>query len=126
MRKLTSAFLIILMSLSVMAQSDKIDKRLLAKHSKSELKALKKNNPSEFKYLNTCLDNAWSIVSLPKEKMKNNKGRIGSIKIKTINKINFFDLNIEIIENDYQYFAIEGTEKMLVIKSKDHILKGIK
>ena len=87
---------------------------------------MQKENPKEYKYLNDCLDNAWSIVALPKEKMKNNNGRIGLIKIKNINKINFLNLDIDIIDNDYQYFKIEGTEKMLVIKSKDHILKGIK
>ena len=73
-------------SLSVTAQSASIDKRLLAKYSKSELKTLQKENPTEYKYLNDCLDNAWSIVALPKEKMKNNNGRIGSIKIKNIKR----------------------------------------
>ena len=58
--------------------------------------------------------------------MKSSNNRIGEIKIKDVNNLNFYKLNIEIIENDYQFFAIEGTDKMLVVKSKSHILKEIK
>ncbi|MGB0881555.1 MAG: hypothetical protein ACPGSO_01285 [Vicingaceae bacterium] len=113
-------------SLSLVAQTDQLDKRLLVKYKKNELKALQKDAPQEYKYINYCLDNAWYISPLPKEKMKSSNNRIGQIKIKDVNNLNFYKLNIEIIENDYQFFAIEGTDKMLVVKSKSHILKEIK
>ena len=112
-------------TLSVVAQSQNIDKRLLAKYSVEELDNIKTSSPKEYKILNHCLDNGWYLSALPTEKMKNNDGRIGSIVIKDIKKINFFELNIELIQDDYQFFAIEGTQQMLVVKSKDHILKDI-
>jgi hypothetical protein len=125
MKKLFPAFVLIILSFSAIAQSDKVDDRLLIKYSVEELNALKTETPSEYNYINYCLDNAWYIQALPKEKMKNNDGRIGKIQIQDINNINFYSLNVNIIKDDYQFFAIEGTNKMLVIKSKDHILKEL-
>jgi hypothetical protein len=57
--------------------------------------------------------------------MTSGQTRIGSITINDIKNINFFELNIEIIQDDYQFFAIQGTDQMLVVKSKDHILKEL-
>lgn len=112
-------------SLHMVAQSNKIDDRLLVKYSVEELDAIKNEKPTEFIFIKYCLDNAWYLQALPLEKMKNNDGRIGKITIQDITNINFYSLDIEIIKNDYQFFAIEGTDKMLVIKSKDHIIKEL-
>ena len=116
---------IVATSFSAVAQSNNIDKRLLSKYSVEELNAIKKETPQQYQILNYCLDKAWYLSPLPVEKMKKNDGRIGAIKIKDIKNINFFELNIELIQNDYQYFAIEGTEQMLVVKSIDHIIKDL-
>jgi hypothetical protein len=126
MKNLLIAFVFILISLSSIAQSDNVDDRLLTKYSIEELNALKTESPSEYIFINYCIENAWYIQALPKEKMKSNDGRIGKIQIQDLNNINFYSLNVNIVKDDYQFFAIEGTDKMLVIKSKDHILKEIK
>ncbi len=125
MRNFLLALVFIAVSFSVTAQSDKIDDRLLVKFSIEELNKLKVENPTEFKFINYCLDNAWYIQSLPIEKMKDPKEKIGLITIKDLNNINFYSLNITIIKDNYQFFAIEGTDKMLVIKSEYHILKEL-
>ncbi len=125
MRNFLLALVFIAVSFSVNAQSDKIDDRLLVKFSIEELNKLKIENPTEFKFINYCLDNAWYIQSLPIEKMKDPKEKIGLIAIKDLNNINFYSLNITIIKDNYQFFAIEGTDKMLVIKSEYHILKEL-
>lgn len=125
MRNLLLAFVFITVSFSVTAQSDKIDDRLLVKYSVEELNKLKVENPTEYKFINYCLDNAWYIQSLPIEKMKDPKETIGLIVIKDMENINFYSLNIAIIKDNYQFFAIEGTDKMLVIKSEYHILKEL-
>ena len=125
MKNLVLALTLVLFSFGAFSQSNDIDKRLLAKYTIEELSEIKVENPEQFKYLNYCLDKAWYITSLPKEKAKKGDGRVGSISIKDINNINIYELNIEIIKDDYQFFAIEGTDKMLVIKSEDHIKKEL-
>lgn len=125
MKNFFYVFIIVLFSSNLFAQAHEYDKRLLVKYTKNELAELEQNNPEKFKYINYCLDKAWYLAPLPKEKMKNNDGRIGEIEIKDIKNINFYALNLEIVKDDYQFFAIKGTEQMLVIKSEDHIKKEI-
>ncbi len=112
-------------SLSAIAQTNDVDKKLLSKYSIEELNTIKTEKPEEYKLLTYCIQSAWYIQALPKEKAKENPARVGSIKIKDINNINFYTLNIELIDNDYQFFAIEGTDKMLVVKSRQHIIKEL-
>ena len=125
MKNFFMAIIVVFTSFSAFAQTNKVDERLLAKYSIEELNTLKAENPDEFKFINYCIDNAFYIQDIPQEKLKTNPERIGKIKIADINNINFYALNIDLIENDYQFFAIEGTDKLLVIKSKYHILKEL-
>lgn len=118
--------IILFLSVFNFAYGQSIDERLLVKYSSEELNVLKHDQPSEYKYLTYCLDHAWYLTNIPTEKAKENNGRIGSISIKDIDQINFFALQIEIIKDDYQFFAVEGTDKMLVVKSEDHIRKELK
>jgi hypothetical protein len=62
---------------------------------------------------------------MPEEKIKANPSKFGEITIKNISKINFYQLNIELKEDDYQSFVIKGTKKILVVKSKSHILREL-
>jgi len=59
---------------------------------------------------------------MPQEKIKANPSKFGEISIKNISKINFYKLNVELKENEYQSFVIKGTKKILIVKSKAHIL----
>lgn len=126
MKRVFFVFILMIFSISIFAQTSDFDKRLLAKYSEKELMEIKNTNSEEFKYLNYCLDKAWYLAPLPKEKTKKNDGRVGQITIKDINNINFYELNIEIIKDDYQFFAIQGSDQMLVVKSEDHIKKELK
>lgn len=123
---ITMAFFLICLQFSTFAQGNKIDDRLLLKYSQEELKSIKKSDPEQLKFLTYCIENAFYLADIPQEKMQNNEGRIGKITLKDINSINFYDLGIDLIQNDYQYFAIEGTNKLLVLKSIDHIKKEMK
>lgn len=126
MKNIILVFTLVLFSFGAFAQSNEFDKRLLVKYTIEELSEIKNENPVQFKYLNYCLDKAWYLSPLPKEKMKDKNSRIGNISIKDINNINFYELNIEIVKDDYQFFAIDGTDQMLVIRSEDHIKKELK
>ena len=122
MTRLYLCVLFTFIALTGFSQS-KYDSRLLEKYSDEELTHLKDNNPAEFVFVNYCLEHAFYITDLPKEKMESKNDQIGSIVLESLDKINFYALDIELIQDNYQFFAIEGHDKLLVIKSIDHIKK---
>jgi hypothetical protein len=124
-----SAILLFAMNISIVAQEksiDKLDKALEVKFTENQIKQLKENNPDELNYLRYCVYNAYYITDLPKEKLKTTPERIKKIKIEQLDNLNFFTLDIPVLDNDYQYFEIEGTDKLLVVKSRKHIENEIK
>lgn len=125
MKNTLLVILFVATSLSVVAQSNKADKQLLAKYTVEEINTIKAEQPEEYKFLTYCIDNAFYIAEMPVEKIKANPSKFGEISIKNISKINFYQLNIELKENDYQSFVIKGTKKVLMIKSKKHILREL-
>ena len=96
------------------------------KYSQEEIDNIKAQDVDKYEYLKYCGKNAFYLNPIPTEKMSAGQTRIGLITIKDVSNINFFELNLEIIQDDYQYFAIEGTDQMIVVKSKDHILKELR
>lgn len=124
MIKLSLAFSILLAftAFSGFSQS-KYDTRLLVKYSEQELSNLEDSNPAKFEFINYCIEHAFYVSDLPTEKMQSKNDQIGLISIENIEHINFFALNLNLIQDNYQFFAIEGHNKLLVIKSIDHITK---
>jgi len=117
----------IVASISVVAQTTKKDdKKLLVKYTVEEINTIKAEQPEEYKFLTYCIDNAFYIAEMPAEKIKANPSNFGEISIKNLSKINFYQLNISLKENDYQSFVIKGTSKVLIVKSKTHILRELK
>lgn len=124
MKNLLTIVLLIVSS-TIFSQSHNSDRDLLLKYSQEEVEDMKIQNADEYQYLQYCVKNSFYLNPIPTEKMFAGQTRIGSIAIKDIDNINFFELDIEIIQDDYQFFAIQGTDQMLVVKSKDHILKEL-
>lgn len=102
------------------AQSDSFDQRLLSKFSKTELIEMQTVNPIAYAYWNFYVGNAFQIMDLPKEKANSHEIK-GTVKIKDVNTINIFDLHYNPLTKDYQYYRIEGTDKLLVILSEEQI-----
>lgn len=125
MKKAITVILLFVCTISIQAQSNNIDKKLLKKYSKKELSALKANNPTEYEFAKYCVDNAFYIGETSKEKVATSPDEYGKIKIKDLIDINFFELNIDLKQRDYQIFVIKGTSKILVVKPKDYILKEL-
>tara|TARA_Y100000589_G_scaffold331882_2_gene387630 strand:+ start:9685 stop:10077 length:393 start_codon:yes stop_codon:yes gene_type:complete len=124
-----SSLLIISFGFSLMAQNastEQLDKALEVKFSEKQIEQLTKDNPKELDYLRYCVYNAYYITDLPKEKLQTSPERIKKIKLNDLENINFFTLDITILDNDYQYFEIEGSDKLLVVKSRKHIENEIK
>lgn len=87
------------------------DSRLLKKFNHEELSSMEQNDPQSLDRYEYALDHAMYITDLP-------SGKSIDLPTITLNEEgqNFADLGLDII-NTNQYFKIEGTDKMLVVKS---------
>jgi len=130
MTKAIAIIILFVCSISMQAQSKDLDKQLLKKYSRKELASLKTDYTTEYEFAKYCVNNAFYIISSSKEKIAadiNKYGNLyGEIKINKLIDINFFDLNIDLNEQKHQPFIIKGTSNILVIKSKNQILKELK
>ena len=99
---------------SSLAFTQEIDGRLTKKYSQEELQTMINQNPSNYKMLVYALDNACYITDVPKGK---SDALTGTIDMDTSKKLSFIDLGLE-IKKENQYFGINGTNKMLVVKSE--------
>ncbi len=117
-----SLFLIyfVLCAVFATAQSNRFDERLLSKFPKEELNKMQTENPIAYTYWNFYVGNAFQIMDLPNEKT-NTREIKGIVKIADVNAINIFDLHYTPLAKDYQYYQIEGTDKLLVILSEEQI-----
>lgn len=108
---------------AVAQKSNDVDKKLLAKYSLEELEEIKKSNESTYNFHVKVLSNGWYLTDFPKKKAQQSKGRYTDITLTQaeMDDFNMYQHNIELLENDYQYFRVNGGEKMLVIRSIDHI-----
>ena len=126
MKKILIVLISVMFSGSMLfGQNTEFDSRLLVKYSVEELNKIEKENPSEIKFLLHCIESAQYITPFPEGK-ESAVEIIGEVEIRDINSINFFELGVELIQDNYQYFTIKASDMLLVIKSKDHILKTLK
>jgi len=120
MKKITSVILLFLFVNLLSAQTGSFDKRLLSKFSEKELQELKTNNPDSYAYWNFLVANSYSVMDLPAAKA-NDKEIKGSVKIADLNNVNILDLKLFPVNNQNQYYRIEGTSKMLMILSDEQV-----
>lgn len=126
MKKLIAILAMLFCVYSIQAQSNNTDSKLLAKYSQKELKKMKKNNPDEYEFVKYCVKNAYYVANSSKEKVAKDPGSFGEITISDLSDINFFELNIELKQSEFQAFVIKGTDKLLMVRSKDFIQKELK
>lgn len=109
-------FLILTISLLTCGYSisQKVDETLSKKYSSEEMKTLKKVDSKKYELINFSLQNACYVIDNPSGK---NTVEFQVISVPNMNKLNFQDLGLSIIEDQNQYFRIEGTNKLLVVKS---------
>lgn len=112
-------------SLSYGQKKTAYEKDLLSKYTTVQLDEMSKSNPDEIKFLNTFVTNGYYVTDFPKGK-EGASEISGAVTINNLNAINFFALNIAIKESDYQYFTIVGTDKLLVVKSRNAVVKEMK
>lgn len=111
MKKLLLVTIVLLFGASVFGQST--DARLERKYGKASLDEMIAKNPKKYNMLLYALDNACYVTAKPSNKDLSLK----SIACDPSQKLNFIDLGLD-ISNQNQYFLIDGTDKMLVVKSE--------
>ena len=111
MKLLSILGLFILLSYQASAQQD-LEQELLKSYTKSELNSITKDQPERYRALVYGLKNALEIVDFPKGKESKTDGNIDLPS----GDYSFCDLGLKIKESN-QYFKINGTNKLLVVKS---------
>lgn len=116
MIKFTLVMAVILTSILSYAQSDH-DVRLLERYTESELTTLKNSEPETYSILLNALEKGIFIGEIPTQKGKDVQFD-GSLDIDPDANHTFISLGIELKENNYQYFKITGTNKMVGVLPK--------
>jgi hypothetical protein len=93
--------------------AQKADVRLEKKYSPKEITQMIQDNPAQYNVLVYALDHACYVIDQPVEK---DLSGFTTIPVDVTKPLNFLDLGLEIKEQN-QYFLIQGTSKMLVVKS---------
>lgn len=108
--------------LSVVVFSQQMDERLLKVYSEQELTEIKKTNIGFFNALVYGLDNATYVSDLPSGK------ELGDLKTISLpsGHYSFASLGLKIVEDANQYYKIDGTNKMLVVKSGIVLMNELK
>ncbi len=112
MKKLLVLTVVSMIGLLSFAQSSTDTDKLLKKFTKEEIKSM---SIETLRFNTYCIENAFEIVDFPKEKT-GDQAINGARKIENLESVNFFDLNIELKDETYQYFTVLGTDKLLIVK----------
>ncbi len=113
--KQSITLLTLLLTLLVSAgfgQQSNYDERLLVAFSEEDLNAM---DQEELAFNTFCIENAFEVMPFPSEK-EGDHAINGARNIADLDAINFFELNITLKEDQYQYFKLLGTDQMLMIK----------
>lgn len=93
------------------------DDRLIKKYGRETLDQMATKNPTEYTVLTNALERAIFIGDIPTEKGKDIQFD-GELTIDPSKKHDFISLGIELKENNYQYFKISGTNKLVGVLPK--------
>jgi uncharacterized protein YsxB (DUF464 family) len=99
--------------LSFSSFSQEIDPRFKGHYTIKEIQDLQKNNPQEYQFLINALDKGMFISDIPQEKEKDVKFH-GELTIDPNEAHTFLSIGKKITD-EYQYYRITGTNKMVVV-----------
>jgi hypothetical protein len=105
--------LIISLVLSQQLVAQKASPALSNSYSKTELLAFEQDEQGTINVLNYAIDHACYTVLIPEGK---DVSQFSMISLKSKNDIRFTDYQLQ-IKDRTQYFKIEGTNELLVVKS---------
>jgi hypothetical protein len=105
--------LIILLALTQQLVAQKASPALAKSYSKTELQAIEQDGKGTINILNYAIDHACYTVIIPEGK---DISQFPSIAVKSKKEIRFTDYQLQ-IKDRTQYFKIEGSNELLVVKS---------
>lgn len=120
MKKLYTLLFLMSVSLIGLSQNGAIDARLKSNFTEKELAEMQLKNPANLEYLNFYVANAYEVTPMPSGKGAAHEIK-GTIKIVDLNSVNIYELKLFPLQKDYQYYKIEGTDKLLVIISDEQL-----
>ncbi|PKR82180.1 hypothetical protein CW751_02285 [Brumimicrobium salinarum] len=97
------------------------DARLLTRYTSEELTKIEESNPEEYAIINHALDVGISIGDFKEGEGKEIKFD-GVLDKDPTKEHTYISLGIDLI-NRYQYFKFEGSNKIVVVRPKNLILK---
>jgi len=106
-------FLIILLAFTQQFVAQKASPALAKSYSKTELQAFEQDGQETINALNYAIDHACYTVVIPEGK---DVSQFPSISLKSKKEIRFTDYQLQ-IKDRTQYFKIEGSNELLVVKS---------
>lgn len=120
MKTLYTLFFFMSVSLVGLSQNGTIDARLKSNFTEKELAEMQSKNPANLEYLNFYVANAYEITPMPIGKGDAHEIK-GTVKIANLSSVNIYELKLFPLQKDYQYYKIEGTDKLLVIISEEQL-----
>ena len=112
-------FAVLCFALSSFGQAD-FDERLLSKFSEEQIRDFQQDHPRALEYWTFYLDNSFEIIEAPLEK---DLSELEEVKIKGLKSMNILDLEITMLGQSSQKFRIKGTDKILVLYSKERFIQ---
>lgn len=124
-KTIAAGLLCVILTSTAIAQSD-FDSRLIEAFGKKHLKKLNKKNPEEINILTYGLDHGYRFMPFPEVKAKESPDEFGEIMLEDKNNINIYKLGLTFQENRGTYLRIIGTDEMLVLKTKQQLIREMK
>lgn len=90
---------------------------LLERYSESELNELKEHQPEEYQILLNALERGVFIGDIPTQKGKEIEFD-GTLEVDLTEDHTFISLGLQLKENNYQYYKIKGTNKLVGVLPK--------
>ena len=110
---LKTLFLGLALVISNEACAQTYDTRLEPYYAKEDIQKMIREDVATYKFLVNCLNKAIFIADIPAEKAESIKFN-GTLAIDPEKKHTFLSLGLTITD-EYQYYKIEGTNKMVVV-----------
>lgn len=104
-------------ALAAECQTD-IDPRLEAKYDAEQLAELSENHPAVIEYWTFYLDNAYYVADAPSGK---DLAHLPTVQVADVSDFNVLSLDVHPLEQVENRYVIEGTNKLLVIRSTQKI-----
>jgi len=104
------------------------DSRVIDYLGNEKVNIIQKNNPDLIRYYNFFLDNAYTISTVPQEKLDDNNLPILTLPIKNgkvdISKLNILKLEIQRKFDNAVYYKVKNTKELIIFLSeKDFMVK---